>query len=190
LLHPQKGDICGIKSLFGGKKGRIVKYQMKSSINEKQEAENIRLAIASKYAKKKYKCKGVNYFAYVLIGVDLKPRVCYEKYRKRFGIETSYRLMNTIRARTSSCSPELRLLYVAVSLILQNAWVYTNWSYMRERKQGQRKAKNGITLQSFVDLIMEGIKVLMGAVREVIGINTPRVDLLNLNTSNTYLGVI
>ncbi len=30
----------------------------------------------------------------------------------------------------------LRLLYVAISLIIQNAWVYSSWSYMRERKQG------------------------------------------------------
>jgi putative transposase len=60
----------------------------------------------------------------------------FEEYRKRFGIETSYRLLGQSRARTSSRSPELRLVYVAISLIIQNTWVYFNWSYMRERKQG------------------------------------------------------
>ena len=47
-----------------------------------------------------------------------------ETYRKRFGIETSYRQMNQARARTSSRKPVLRLLYVGVALLLRNAWVW------------------------------------------------------------------
>jgi putative transposase len=44
-------------------------------------------------------------------------------YRRRFGIETSYRQMNQGRIRTSTRRPELRLLFVAVALILRNVWV-------------------------------------------------------------------
>lgn len=190
IAAPAKGDKHGIKSLFGYRKSKVVKYRMISIINKRKESENIKQAINCKYAKNKYGRKGTYYFAYVLICVNLKPKVCYEKYRKRFGIETSYRLMNAIRARTSSQSPNIRLIYIAVSLILQNAWVYINWSYMRERKQGQRSVKNGITLHSFTDLIIEGIKSLMGTIKDTIVINIPKVNLLCLNTITTYLGVI
>jgi hypothetical protein len=44
-------------------------------------------------------------------------------YRRRFGIETSYRQMNQARIRTSSRDPVLRLLLVSIALLLRNAWV-------------------------------------------------------------------
>ena len=53
----------------------------------------------------------------------------YETYRKRFGIETSYRQMNEVRIRTTTRSPLLRLLFVGIALILRNVWVWChlNW---------------------------------------------------------------
>jgi hypothetical protein len=52
------------------------------------------------------------------------PRWARETYRKRFGIETSYRQVNQARARTSSRKPVLRLLYIGVALLLRNVWVW------------------------------------------------------------------
>ena len=40
-----------------------------------------------------------------------------QTYRRRFGIESSYRHMNQARLRTSSRSPELRLLAVASAFL-------------------------------------------------------------------------
>ena len=51
------------------------------------------------------------------------PRQIYQWYRRRFGIETTYRLMNRVRARTSSRSPALRLLFVGLALILVQFYV-------------------------------------------------------------------
>lgn len=184
MAAPAKGEKKGIKSLLGGRKSRVVSYTMRS----KGDFEEIRLALVCKYSKGKYNRKGAFYFAYVLVGVNLSPGTCYEKYRKRFGIEASYRLMNATRARTSSRSPELRFLYVAISLILQNAWVYMNWSYMRERKQGVQEATEGLTLDSFIDLIVEGIKACLGAVRTVVLVNRPKVDLIDPAFRRVYLG--
>jgi len=82
-------------------------------------------------------------------------------------------MMNATRARTSSRSPELRLIYVGISLILQNAWIYLNWTYMRERRQGVRKPKEGLTLNSFLELIIQGLKAVMRKVTTIIPINHP-----------------
>lgn len=45
-----------------------------------------------------------------------------EMYRKRFGIEASYRQLNQSRSRTSSRDPLYRLLLVGLSLFLRNVW--------------------------------------------------------------------
>jgi putative transposase len=47
-----------------------------------------------------------------------------QTYRKRFGIETSYRQMERARIRTSSRDPLRRLLFAGIALILRNIWVW------------------------------------------------------------------
>ena len=48
------------------------------------------------------------------------PRWTRETYRKRFGIETSYRQVHQALPRTSSRRPALRLLYIGIALLLRN----------------------------------------------------------------------
>jgi hypothetical protein len=58
----------------------------------------------------------------------------YETYRRRFGIETSYRQMNEGRIRTSTRNPLLRLLFVGLALILRNVWVWVHLNWLAERR--------------------------------------------------------
>ena len=51
------------------------------------------------------------------------PVAIRDLYRKRFGIESSYRQLGQVRPRTSTTDGVIRLLWVAVGLILRNAWV-------------------------------------------------------------------
>ena len=50
----------------------------------------------------------------------------YQTYRRRFGIETSYRQLNEARIKTTTRDPALRLLFVAIALILRNVWVWVH----------------------------------------------------------------
>lgn len=49
-----------------------------------------------------------------------------EDYRARWGIETGYRDVEQVRARTTSTNNAIRLLYFLYSLILYNAWLLAN----------------------------------------------------------------
>ncbi len=53
-------------------------------------------------------------------------------YRKRFGIETSYRQMRQARIYTCTRNPRLRLLFVAIALILRNLWVWIHATQLAE----------------------------------------------------------
>jgi putative transposase len=64
------------------------------------------------------------------------PAWTAQEYRKRYGIETSYRQMNQGRIRTCTRDPRLRLLLVGIALILRNVWVWLHHSvlgYVRGR---------------------------------------------------------
>jgi hypothetical protein len=52
------------------------------------------------------------------------PTEIRERYRKRFGIETSFRQMRQARVYTCTRCPRLRLFFVAIALILRNIWVW------------------------------------------------------------------
>ncbi len=54
-------------------------------------------------------------------------------YRMRFGIESSYRQLGEARPRTSSRDGVIRLLWVAIGLIVRNAWVWACRAEGRER---------------------------------------------------------
>jgi hypothetical protein len=56
-----------------------------------------------------------------------------ERYRKRFGIETSYRQMRQARIYTCTRNPRLRLVFVALALILRNVWVWIHQTRLAER---------------------------------------------------------
>ena len=56
--------------------------------------------------------------------VNGSPTQIRERYRKRFGIETSYRQWRQARISTCTRNPHLRLLFVALGLVLRNIWVW------------------------------------------------------------------
>lgn len=63
-------------------------------------------------------------WAYAVWRVDLATaRSAQESYRRRFRIESSYRLLETGRGRTSSRDEGLRLWYVILAVLLVNAYL-------------------------------------------------------------------
>jgi hypothetical protein len=60
-------------------------------------------------------------------------------YRKRFGIETSYRQMNQCRIRTTTKRFNVRFLYVAIGLLLRNLWVWLHHVVLSSPRRGCRR---------------------------------------------------
>ena len=131
------GKHGGSRALLVGRKSYQTTYTRKSTVYAE---ETLPLHIVCRYSKGRYKRHGVYYFAYIVIGqLHLSPQQVAEEYRCRFGIETSYRLMNQVRARTSSRSAHLRFLLVTVAFLLLNLWSYVKWHYLFVPKPGPRQ---------------------------------------------------
>jgi putative transposase len=132
-----RGKTGGTRALCRGRKSYQIRYRRESRQYGRQ---SLPLFIVCKYSKGHYRRRGLRYFAYILIGkLKMSARQVYEEYRRRFGIECSYRLMNTMRARTSSRSVTLRLFLVAVALLLLNLWCYLKWQMLFKPKPGPRQ---------------------------------------------------
>jgi putative transposase len=55
-----------------------------------------------------------------------------ESYRRRFRMESSYRLLEAARGRTNSREVGVRLWYVVLALLLAHAWLQVRWEASRQ----------------------------------------------------------
>jgi hypothetical protein len=79
---------------------------------------------------------------YATWGVKARPlRWIRATYRRRFGIESSYRQSHQARIRTSSRKPVLRLLFMGVALVLRNVWVWLHAEVMAQPQRGARQLR-------------------------------------------------
>ncbi len=132
-----RGKHGGSRALLVGRKSYQTTYTRKST---SYDTETLPLHIVCRYSKGRYKRHGVYYFAYIVIGqLHISPQQVAEEYRRRFGIETSYRLMNQVRARTTSRSAPLRFLLITVAFLLLNLWSYVKWHYLFVPQPGPRQ---------------------------------------------------
>jgi hypothetical protein len=60
------------------------------------------------------------------------PTEIRNRYRKRFGIESSYRQLRQARIYTCTRNPHLRLVFIAVALLLRNLWVWIHETLLAE----------------------------------------------------------
>ena len=161
-----RGKQGGTRALLRGGKSYHTTYTMRS---QKYGEATFQMGVVRKYSKGRYNRSGVEWFAYALLGNIRSPlHHIYEEYRLRFGIESTYRLMNKVRARTSSQSPGLRLLLVGIALSLVNIWVFLKWSYLGYPRRGGRDVQDDrFPLTMFRQFLLEAVKTIYGVVRSI-----------------------
>ena len=121
----KNGKTGGINQYLKGQKS----YKTTHTMNLGKDNEvTFDLWVVCKYQKGKRGKHGIEYFAYVVYRVTISLDYIYQDYRKRFGIESSYRLKNICRIRTTNKNPIIRLLFVGISFILLNIWIYILWT--------------------------------------------------------------
>jgi len=80
-----------------------------------------------------------------------------EDYRKRWGVETSFRKTKEILVRTTSNNPSVRLLYPLLSVIFYNFWIMVD-ILVSEKLFGGVSKIHRVELQFFIELfVMEGV---------------------------------
>lgn len=119
---PVRGKSGGVRTLFQRLGSHRTTYTFNSPKHGQLEVDAV---VVKKYSQGRYKRKGARWFAYAVGGLpkSIEPHQVFEMYRLRFGIETSYRQMNQVRARTTSQNPVIRLLLVGLAFVIFNLYI-------------------------------------------------------------------
>ena len=118
---PVRGKSGGVRRLFQGQ-SRTTPCTFHSP---KYGEYTVQAVVVQRYSKGRYSRHSRKWFAYAVSGLPTRmfPAQVFELYRQRFGIETSYRQMNLMRARTSTRNPAIRLLLIGLAFVLFNLYI-------------------------------------------------------------------
>ncbi len=118
---------------------------------------------------RKWDRHGCQYLIYAVVG-GMPLKEVADRYRGRFGIESSYRILGQALGRTSSRSPALRLLQVGVGMLLQNEWVILKLEYASEGRQGPvgfRIREELLRFEDLLQMLMRAVGYRLGNITSV-----------------------
>jgi len=136
IALPIRGKQAGSRALCRGPKSYWTKYTLQSAEHGKL---SVPVAVVRTYQRRRSGRRQLRWLLYVVLGVGGPLVQVRVRYRRRFGIETGYRLMEQVRARTTSPNPALRFLLMGVALLIVNMWIRLHWLFLRLPGRGPRR---------------------------------------------------
>ena len=144
-----------LKQILKGNKARREQYIMKNSTKKIL----LDIVIDVKYLKGKRGKKGLENLGFVVFGVKWSPRKVSTVYRRRFAIESSYRMRNIVKPKTSTKNAGIRYFYTLVSFLLKNIWLYLQKKHFTIVKRGPQVIdEDKFRFDMFILLIEEWLR--------------------------------
>jgi putative transposase len=151
-----RGKTGGTRQLLKGRKSYATRYTLTSA---QHGSVTCQMRVICHYHKGFKGKHGIGYCVYVVHRVTMALHQIHQHYRERFGIETSYRIKNHCRIRTSTKNPVVRLLFVALAFILSNLWVYLLWYFVSRTQPGGRIIYRKLfSLETMLDFLCHAVE--------------------------------
>lgn len=161
LACPIRGKNGGTRALCKGRKS----YRSTYTFTDGTSAELVLKATLVEGKNGKLRRK---WLVFVVILIDWTPKKIYQRYRRRFGIECSYRMMRQVRVITTSKNPALRFFFLGFGLLLVNIWVRLRWIFARKAGPGPKRVETDrFRLKRFAYFLRRSIEFLYGVVMSI-----------------------
>lgn len=161
LACPIRGKRGGTRALCQGQSSYLTEHTFKS---QPHGAYTVPVAVVrtfTSHKRRKHGSRRVQWLVFVVLNSKLSARLVRKLYRRRFGIETSYRCMRQVRAWTTSRNAALRFLLLSLGFLLVNLWVELRWRFCQIKCQGRRQLDlNQFRLQRMVGFLNRAIERL------------------------------
>jgi len=161
IANPIRGKQGGTRALCRGRSSYLTSYTF-------TDGTQVTLAMKASLVPDKTGKLRRKWLAFIVILLDWSPEKVYQEYRRRFGVECSYRLLRRVRATTTSRNPALRFFLLGLGLILTNAWVFLRWEFARLLAPGPRRVDEArFRLHRFSKLLIRSIEKLYGTIAAI-----------------------
>ena len=105
---------------------------------------------------------------FVVVNLDWSALSIYRRYRRRFGIECSYRIGREVRIKTTSRNPMMRFFGFAFALLLVTIWAALRWFIARIPARGPHRVDPvRFPFHLFTQFLRRAVEQLRGVVDSV-----------------------
>ncbi len=161
IACPIRGKQGGTRALCKGRGSYFTHYTFTDGTSAK-------LALLATLVPNKSGHRRRKWLIFIVIHLTWSLRKIYRRYRRRFGIECSYRLMRSVRAKTSSPNPALRFFLLGLALIMLNTWVFLRWIFIRNPGPGPRRVDpDRFRFYRFSRFLIRSIEAIYGVVMAI-----------------------
>ena len=136
IAAPIRGKQGGTRALCQGRSSYRTMHTFQSA---EHGAVTVPVSVVRTSHRRRSGQRRAAWLVYVCLDVAEPPPRVRKRYRRRFGIESSYRLMEQVRARTTSPSAALRFLLMGLALLIVNVWIRLHWLCLRLPGRGPRR---------------------------------------------------
>jgi len=154
IACPIRGKQGGTRALCRGRRSYNTRYTF-------GDGTTVHITCVRTMPRGKNGKRRLKWLLFVCIGVTWPPKKVKQRYRRRFGIETSYRLTRRWRIHSTSSNPALRFFLYGLTFWIVNLWTLFKWKFVRH--PGTRKIDPTILpLPRFAALLRRAIETLRG----------------------------
>jgi putative transposase len=164
-----RGKTGGTRALCQGRKSYSTTHTFRNRTEKTESTANIAVCRVFTTNKRTGRMeRRADWLVFILINLDLTPKQARRLYRRRFGVETSYRCAGQVRAWTTSTNPALRFVLIGLSFFLQNVWLLLRWLYTQIPRRGRRRLDTKrFKLARFARFIISAVERRYGCIHEI-----------------------
>jgi len=122
---------CPIKGKTGGTRALCQQRASYCADYTFGDGTQATIACVRTYPRNKHGRRRLKWLLFITIGIRWSPQKVKHRYRRRFGIEASYRQMRQLRIYSTSRNPALRFFFLGLAFLLLNIWTLLRWSCTR-----------------------------------------------------------
>lgn len=161
-----RGKTGGTRALCQGRGSYFTDYTFRSAENGEL---TVPLAVVRTVSQRRDGTHKVAWLIYALLQVPEMPiRRVRPLYRRRFGVESSYRLLEQVRGHTTARNAALRFLWMGLALLIGNIWIALHWKYLRRGGPGPRRvARRHFTLSQLAQFLRRAVEAIYGVISTI-----------------------
>jgi putative transposase len=168
IACPIRGKQGGTRALCIGHQSYRTRHTFRS---QEHGAETVDLAVCRVFTTAKrtgHAPRHADWMVFIVLHVPRSPKQVRKQYRRRFGIESSYRCARQVRGWTTSNNPAYRFLLIALSFFLLNVWLRLRWWFAQIPRQRHRALRAAhFRLSRFAKFMLQALEDLYGYLHSI-----------------------
>ena len=138
IACPIRGKKGGTRALCHGQSSYRTSHTFNAGSAEAFTADMVVCRVLMTSKRRQQLEHRASWLLFILIELDLPPKRVRKMYRRRFGIESSYRCAGSVRGWTTSRNAAYRFVLLGLSFVLLNVWVHLRWCFTQVPRRGHR----------------------------------------------------